>query len=138
MMVERRDQVLMTFFSPLELSTSTFFNRWSSTNGPFFKLRGISAQPFAYRRAPRVRRRRTIIESDFLLRDRVRPSALPHGETGWRPPMAATMVRRREQPGGVTNHGQSRDVCSTCDSLCSFRLSFFTICRSPFGTRTIR
>src|SRR5450631_2027185 len=41
MMVDRRDQVLMTFFSPLELSTSTFFNRWSSTNGPFFKLRGI-------------------------------------------------------------------------------------------------
>src|SRR5271167_4053399 len=71
MMVERRDQVLMTFFSPLEFNTSTFFNRWSSTNGPFFKLRGIPAQPFAYRRAPRVRRRRTIIESDFLWRDRV-------------------------------------------------------------------
>ena len=82
MMVERRDQVLMTFFSPLELSTSTFFNRWPSTNGPFFKLRGINAQPLPYRRAPRVRRRRTIIESDFLLRDRVRPSGLPQGDTG--------------------------------------------------------
>src|SRR5580704_17895591 len=33
-----------------------------------------------------ARRRRTIIESDFLLRERVRPSGLPHGETGWRPP----------------------------------------------------
>src|SRR6202050_4464868 len=86
MMVERRDQVLMTFLSPLALSTSTFFSRWSSTNGPFFRLRGMAPQPSTYRRAPRVRRRRTIIALDFLFRDRVRPSGLPHGDTGWRPP----------------------------------------------------
>src|SRR5271167_3789079 len=45
MIVERRDQVLMTFLSPLELRTSTFFSRWSSTKGPFFRLRGIASQP---------------------------------------------------------------------------------------------
>src|SRR5580704_10364529 len=86
MMVERRDQVLMTFLSPLEFRTSTFFNRWSSTKGPFFRLRGITPQPPPYRRAPRVRRRRTINALDFLLRARVRPSGLPQGDTGWRPP----------------------------------------------------
>ena len=41
MIVERRDHVLMTRFSFFVFSASTFFNRWSSTNGPFFKLRGI-------------------------------------------------------------------------------------------------
>src|SRR5262245_46602116 len=41
MIVERRDQVLMTVFLPDSLSASTFLSRWSSTNGPFFKLLGI-------------------------------------------------------------------------------------------------
>src|SRR5207237_1624603 len=41
MIVERRDQVLMTFFSPLEFRSSTFLRRWSSTNGPFLSDRGI-------------------------------------------------------------------------------------------------
>src|SRR6476646_10868288 len=41
MIVERRDQVLMTFLLPLSFWTSTFLSRWSSTNGPFFRLRGI-------------------------------------------------------------------------------------------------
>src|SRR5215469_9471948 len=45
MMVERRDQVLMTFFSPLELRTSTFLSRCPSTNGPFFRLRGMAPRP---------------------------------------------------------------------------------------------
>src|SRR3954453_12928895 len=39
-----------------------------------------------YLRAPRPRRRRMIISSDFLPFLRVRPSGLPHGDTGWRPP----------------------------------------------------
>src|SRR5437588_3963491 len=39
--IERRDQVLMTFLVPLSFCTSTFFIRWSSTKGPFFRLRGI-------------------------------------------------------------------------------------------------
>ncbi len=41
MIVERRLQVLMTFFSPFSLRTSTFLRRWSSTKGPFFRLRGM-------------------------------------------------------------------------------------------------
>src|SRR5256885_15101497 len=36
MIVERRDQVLMTFFSRSRFIVSTFFARWSSINGPFF------------------------------------------------------------------------------------------------------
>ena len=34
--VERRDQVLMTFFSFARFITSTFSRRWVSTKGPFF------------------------------------------------------------------------------------------------------
>src|SRR5213076_2147178 len=41
MIVERRDQVLITLLLPRSFCTSTFFSRWSSTNGPFFRLRGI-------------------------------------------------------------------------------------------------
>ncbi len=40
-MVDRRDQVLMTRFSPFSFCASTFFMRWSSTKGPFFRLRGM-------------------------------------------------------------------------------------------------
>src|SRR6202000_308219 len=86
MMVERRDQVLMTFLSPLEFRTSTFLSRWPSTKGPFFRLRGMLAYPSPHLRAPRVRRGRTIMSFDFLFLARVRPSGLPHGDTGWRPP----------------------------------------------------
>src|SRR5512138_1859725 len=41
LIVERRDQVLITFLSPLEFNASTFLSRWSSMNGPFFNERGI-------------------------------------------------------------------------------------------------
>ena len=41
MTVERRDQVLMTFFSPLRFITSTFSRSGTSTNGPFFSERDI-------------------------------------------------------------------------------------------------
>src|SRR6185369_1956965 len=34
--VDRRDQVLMTFFSPPRFITSTFSSRGTSTKGPFF------------------------------------------------------------------------------------------------------
>src|ERR1700747_1379087 len=40
--VERRDQVLTTFFSLRVLSPSTFSRRVPSTNGPFFSERAIS------------------------------------------------------------------------------------------------
>src|ERR1700758_3910071 len=45
MIVERRDQVLMTCFVFFSFCTSTFLSRWSSTNGPFFRLRGIYLTP---------------------------------------------------------------------------------------------
>ena len=41
MIIERRDQVLMTFLEPASFCTSTFLMRWSSTKGPFLRLRGI-------------------------------------------------------------------------------------------------
>src|SRR5271166_2031598 len=41
MMVDRRDQVLMTCLVFFSFCTSTFLSRWSSTNGPFFRLRGM-------------------------------------------------------------------------------------------------
>src|SRR5438552_3910626 len=81
MIVERRDHVLMTRFSFFEFRSSTFRSRCSSTNGPFFRLRGIP-----YLRDPRVRRRRMMSFWDGLFLSRVRPSGWPHGETGWRPP----------------------------------------------------
>src|SRR5690242_8938888 len=43
--IERRDQVLMTLWLPLVFSASTFFIRWSSTKGPFFRLRGMALLP---------------------------------------------------------------------------------------------
>src|ERR1700753_2725424 len=85
MIVERRDQVLMTDLVPLSFWASTFLSRWSSTNGPFLRLRGMVVL-LPYRRDPRVRRRRTMSFWDGLVLSRVRPSGLPQGETGWRPP----------------------------------------------------
>src|SRR2546423_640599 len=41
MMVERRDQVLMTCLVFFSFCVSTFLSRWPSTNGPFLRLRGI-------------------------------------------------------------------------------------------------
>src|SRR5215470_9348671 len=41
--MDRRDQVLITVLVPFSFCTSTFFIRWSSTKGPFFRLRGIEA-----------------------------------------------------------------------------------------------
>src|SRR6478609_11144406 len=80
--IERRDQVLITLWELLSFSASTFFIRWPSTKGPFFRLRGIGQTP---QRFLPVRRRRMICLS-LALRRRVRPSGLPHGLTGWRPP----------------------------------------------------
>src|SRR3954471_16327292 len=45
--IERRDQVLITLWVPDSFCASTFFIRWSSTNGPFFRLRGISSLPYS-------------------------------------------------------------------------------------------
>src|ERR1700712_2677343 len=45
--IERRDHVLITLWVPASFCVSTFFIRWSSTNGPFFRLRGISLLPYS-------------------------------------------------------------------------------------------
>src|SRR5215468_4600855 len=45
MIVERRDQVLITLLEFLSFCSSTFLSRWSSTNGPFFKLLGTVTSP---------------------------------------------------------------------------------------------
>src|SRR3954447_15268224 len=45
--IERRDHVLITVWVPASFCASTFLIRWSSTNGPFFRLRGISLLPLA-------------------------------------------------------------------------------------------
>src|SRR5215469_3849465 len=41
--IDRRDQVLITVLVPFSFCASTFLIRWSSTKGPFFRLRGIEA-----------------------------------------------------------------------------------------------
>src|SRR3954470_9776576 len=46
--VDRRDQVLMTFFSFFTFITSTFFSRCVSVNGPFFTERPIRYLFFAF------------------------------------------------------------------------------------------
>src|SRR6266702_2882769 len=80
--MERRDQVLMTFLVPLSFWTSTFLIRWSSTKGPFLRLRGIIGCSYRFF----LPRRRVIIWSLGLCALRVRPSGLPQGLTGCRPP----------------------------------------------------
>src|SRR6201995_5479318 len=82
--IDRRDQVLITVLVPFSFWTSTFFIRWSSTKGPFFRLRGIG--DCSYRLFFPGLRRRLISRSLGLWSRRVRPSGLPHGLTGWRPP----------------------------------------------------
>src|SRR5215213_1587568 len=39
--MDRLDHVLMTFLVPFSFWPSTFFCRWSSTKGPFFRERGM-------------------------------------------------------------------------------------------------
>src|SRR5215207_1233415 len=84
MIIERRDHVLMTFLLPASFCVTTLRSRWSSTKGPFFRLRGIFYNSYL-RFLPTVRRR-TMSLSLSLLGRRVRPSDWPHGLTGWRPP----------------------------------------------------
>src|SRR6058998_2365070 len=45
MIVDRRDHVLITFFSLRRLRSSTLCTRWASTNGPFLIERDISLPP---------------------------------------------------------------------------------------------
>src|ERR687897_3583576 len=84
MIIDRRDQVLMTFLEPASFWLTTLRSRWSSTKGPFLRLRGIFF--YSYLRFLPTVRRRTMSLSLSLLGRRVRPSDWPQGLTGWRPP----------------------------------------------------
>jgi hypothetical protein len=44
--VERRDQDLIGYLSLSARAASTFFSRWSSTNGPFLIERAMFRYPF--------------------------------------------------------------------------------------------
>src|SRR6266542_5395667 len=85
MIVERRDQVLITFFSRLSFKAATFFDRWLSTNGPFLTERAMLFGLF--RLYAFDLRRRTMNASVRLLFRVFRPFVFqPHGDVGWRPP----------------------------------------------------
>ena len=61
--VESRDQVLRTRFSPLRFMVSTRVSSFASTYGPFFNDRDMVESPLDYR----LSRRRTISRSDAFL-----------------------------------------------------------------------
>src|ERR1700712_98358 len=84
MIIERRDQVLITLLLLASFAFATLRNRWSSTEGAFLRLRGIFF--YLYLGFLPALRRRTMSLSLSLLVWRVRPSFWPHGLTGWRPP----------------------------------------------------
>src|SRR5581483_2437244 len=81
-MVERRDQIFTTSRRPDERAASAFFRRKPSMNGPFFSERVID-YPCCF-----PLRDRTM---NFVVRLFLRVLAplvgLPHGVTGWRPPL---------------------------------------------------
>ena len=76
MMVERRDQVLMTFLSPAALRCVHLLEQVVVHKRTLLQAarHSVTFPLSSYRRAPRVRRLRTIILSESLLRARVRPS----------------------------------------------------------------
>jgi hypothetical protein len=80
--IERRDHVLMTLWVPFSFWASTFFCRWSSTKGPFFRLRGISTSLSASCRS--CGGGRSLVARPCACGCGLR--GLPHGLTGWRPP----------------------------------------------------
>src|SRR5690606_33187238 len=146
MIVDRRDQVLMTVFWPFSLRSSTFLRRWSSTNGPFLRLRGIVLPRSDHRREPRVRRLRTISFWAGLLVSRVRPSGLPHGDTGWRPPEVlpsptpcgrTTGLIATPRAWGRMRFQRLRPALPTLSSSCSALPTEPTVARQSIGTRRI-
>src|SRR6516165_2604745 len=77
MMVDRRDQVLITCLVFFSFCTSTFFNRWSSTNGPFFRLRGMIL--YSWPLLARVLLAGAPASDDELVAGLVAPSGTPLG-----------------------------------------------------------
>src|SRR5579864_4209891 len=91
--VDRRDHVLMTFFSAPRFITSTFSRRCVSTKGPFFSERPIvfsnrpSLSPIPPAPDHYFGRRCTMnFCVDFRFRVLYPLVGIPHGETGCRPP----------------------------------------------------
>src|SRR5450759_2959575 len=89
-MVEARDQVLMTLFSPASFITRILASRRGWTKGPFFRLLLIDyssscSKVFARGRYFLRRRMNRLLEAFFLLRVRCPLVGTPHGVTGWRP-----------------------------------------------------
>src|SRR5690606_4431381 len=83
--IERRDQVLITFLLLASFCAATLRKRCSSTKGPFLRLRGIFYPLFlflGYLRFLPTLRRRTMSLSLSRLGLRVRPSDWPQGLTG--------------------------------------------------------
>src|SRR5690606_23337809 len=88
--VEARDQVLITFRSPLRFNSSTFLRSFGATKGPFFSERDIFLLylsqllvPTACRHYFLPPRRRTMNLLVNLLRRVFLPKAgLPHGVLG--------------------------------------------------------
>src|SRR5262245_16424386 len=75
MIVERRDQVLITLRSFAAFIASTFFIRWSSTKGPCLSVRAMYFLLWTIKRCVRL-----------LFRVLAPLVGLPQGVTGWRPP----------------------------------------------------
>src|ERR1700736_3320796 len=69
--VERRDHVLITFFSLRVFSPSTFSRRWPSTNGPFFSERAIDSL-FLHSPQPAPLRPPHLLEAPHRTRNAVR------------------------------------------------------------------
>src|SRR3954469_1595018 len=141
--IERRDHVLITLWEPLSFSASTFFIRWPSTNGPFFRLRGIGQTP---QRFLPVRRRRMIWASLALPLRRVRPSGWPQGDTGWRPPEVlpspppwgwSTGFIETPRVWGLTPFQRLRPALPILISSCSELPTSPTVARQSIGTRRI-
>src|SRR3546814_14239341 len=91
-MVERRDQVLIGFFSLPSTAASTFLIRCASTNGPFLIERDMLFAPYL-----RLRRWTIMLLVRLLRRVFKTLAGVPHGLAGYRPPP----VRPPPPPRGV-------------------------------------
>ena len=113
--VERRDHVLMTFFSLRAFIPSTFSRRWLSMNGPFLSERAIVSPYSSTRRSLTHCARRSFAESAHRPGDAVRdraerahkPGALrvrrflhTDGPTGLAKPVQHLHGRHRHKPRG--------------------------------------
>src|SRR6185437_188168 len=81
--VERRDQVLSTFFWLTRLRSATRRSRWESTKGPFLTERAMGNFLDYFLFCRRLTMSRSVRLLLRVLKPRV---GWPQGVTGWRPP----------------------------------------------------